>query len=84
MLRYPVSGPYNRAFNGINRAARPLVMLLDVSGRKVMEPAPGANDVRRLSPGVYFCRQTAGSVSSVQASSVKRDASSATKVIVTR
>ena len=28
--------------------------LLDVSGRKAMDLAPGANDVRALAPGVYF------------------------------
>jgi hypothetical protein len=28
--------------------------LLDVSGRKVMELKPGANDVRAFAPGVYF------------------------------
>jgi len=31
--------------------------LLDISGRKVMELRPGANDVRRLAPGVYFVRE---------------------------
>jgi len=30
--------------------------LLDVSGRRVMELKPGANDVSRLAPGVYFVR----------------------------
>ncbi|MBM3330673.1 hypothetical protein FJY68_02325 [candidate division WOR-3 bacterium] len=30
--------------------------LLDISGRKVMVLEPGANDVSRLSPGVYFIR----------------------------
>jgi hypothetical protein len=30
--------------------------LLDVSGRKVMDLRPGANDVRALAPGVYFVR----------------------------
>jgi hypothetical protein len=49
--------------------------LLDVSGRKVLELLPGANDVRALAPGVYFVRQ---------ASSVMRDASGVTKVIITR
>jgi len=28
--------------------------LLDISGRRVMDLKPGANDVRALSPGVYF------------------------------
>ncbi|MBM3313676.1 hypothetical protein FJY70_03675 [candidate division WOR-3 bacterium] len=31
--------------------------LLDVSGRKVLDLHPGANDLRRLSPGVYFVRE---------------------------
>jgi ribosomal protein L27 len=49
--------------------------LLDISGRKVLDLHPGANDVRALAPGVYFVRQ---------ASSVRRDASSITKIVVTR
>jgi hypothetical protein len=35
--------------------------LLDVSGRKVLDLHPGANDVRALAPGVYFIRQGLGS-----------------------
>jgi hypothetical protein len=31
--------------------------LLDVTGRRVMDLQPGDNDVRHLSPGVYFVRQ---------------------------
>jgi len=34
--------------------------LLDISGRKVMELAPGENDVRYLAPGVYFVRAASG------------------------
>jgi YVTN family beta-propeller protein len=49
--------------------------LIDVSGRKVMDLHAGANDVRALAPGVYFVRQ---------ASSVMRDASSVTKVVIAR
>jgi len=30
--------------------------LLDVSGQKVMDLRPGANDVRALAPGIYFVR----------------------------
>jgi hypothetical protein len=30
--------------------------LSDVSGRKVLDLKPGANDVRMLAPGVYFVR----------------------------
>jgi len=32
-------------------------VLLDISGRQVMALRPGANDVSRLSPGVYFVRE---------------------------
>jgi hypothetical protein len=32
-------------------------VLLSVDGRKVMDLAPGANDVRALAPGVYFVRE---------------------------
>jgi YVTN family beta-propeller protein len=49
--------------------------LLDISGRKVLDLTPGANDVRRLAPGVYFV---------LEASSVGRDAPSITKVVITR
>jgi hypothetical protein len=31
--------------------------LLDLSGRKMLDLHPGANDVRSLAPGVYFVRQ---------------------------
>jgi hypothetical protein len=29
-------------------------VLLDIAGRRVMDLAPGANDIRHLAPGVYF------------------------------
>ncbi|GEM_PF-1157579 len=32
-------------------------VLFDITGRKVMDLLPGANDVSRLSPGVYFVRE---------------------------
>jgi len=32
-------------------------VLLDITGRKVAELQPGANDIRHLSPGVYFLRR---------------------------
>ena len=35
----------------------PKSVLLDISGRKVLGLHPGANDVSRLSPGVYFVRE---------------------------
>jgi hypothetical protein len=38
----------------------PKAALLDALGRKVIELRPGANDVRRLSPGVYFAREVSG------------------------
>ncbi len=47
--------------------------LLDACGRKVLDLRPGANDVSRLSPGVYFVH-----------SSLANRQSTTTKVIVTR
>ena len=35
----------------------PKTALLDISGRKVLDLKPGSNDVRSLSPGVYFVRE---------------------------
>ena len=49
--------------------------LLDISGRKVLDLHPGANDVSRLSPGVYFVRPASG---------VMRAAPSVAKVVVTK
>jgi hypothetical protein len=37
--------------------SRAVSWLLDVSGRKVLDLHPGANDVRTLAPGVYFVRE---------------------------
>jgi hypothetical protein len=45
-------------------------VLLDISGRKVLDLSPGENDVRHLAPGVYFIREA-------QARSVR-------KVVITR
>jgi len=50
--------------------------LLDISGRKVLELHPGANDVRALAPGVYFLREEP------QVSS--RNLQAIRKVVVTR
>jgi hypothetical protein len=50
----------------------PRFMLLDVSGRKVLDLRPGANDVRALAPGVYFVREA-----QAQAQAIR-------KVVVTR
>ncbi|MBN2128012.1 MAG: VCBS repeat-containing protein [Sedimentisphaerales bacterium] len=52
------------------------VELLDVSGRKVLDLLPGANDVRALAPGVYFVR-TAQAQTQAQAPAVR-------KVVLTR
>ena len=71
------------AVDGRQKAADRAI-LLDAAGRKVLDLKPGANDVRHLAPGVYFCRQTAGFAPCAPASSVMRDASSITKVVVTR
>jgi hypothetical protein len=35
--------------------------LLDISGRNVMDLHPGANDISRVAPGVYFFREGEGS-----------------------
>ncbi|MEO0021889.1 MAG: hypothetical protein ABIK48_06935 [candidate division WOR-3 bacterium] len=35
-------------------------VLVDITGRRVLELVPGANDVRGLVPGVYFIRSNAG------------------------
>jgi hypothetical protein len=40
-------------------------VLLDISGREVMNLHPGPNDIRHLAPGVYFVRP-AGTVPSGQ------------------
>jgi hypothetical protein len=48
--------------------------LLDISGRKVLDLHPGANDVSRLSTGVYFVRSTFAT----------RRSTLVTKVVVTR
>jgi YVTN family beta-propeller protein len=39
--------------------------LLNAAGRKVMDLKPGANDVSRLAPGVYFVRAVSGKLSAV-------------------
>jgi hypothetical protein len=50
--------------------------LLDISGRKVADLRPGANDVNRLAPGVYFVREV-GAQAQAQTQAVQ-------KVVVTR
>jgi hypothetical protein len=49
------------------------VALLDATGRKVLDLAPGPNDVSRLAPGVYFVH-----------SRLDRRQSSVSKVVITR
>jgi hypothetical protein len=77
-----VRGVLHLPASSVGRAASSV--LLDAAGRKVMELRVGANDVSRLVPGVYFCRQTAGFASCAPASSVMRQASSVTKVMIVR
>jgi len=64
VLRLPASGPPVGA------------SLFDLGGRKVSDLHPGANDVSRLAPGVYFVRQEP------QASGLQPQAVS--KVVITR
>jgi DNA-binding beta-propeller fold protein YncE len=49
--------------------------LLDIAGRRVMRLQPGENDVRHVSPGVYFVLWATG---------VEREASSVHKVVIQR
>ena len=50
-----------RASNVMRRVSS---VLLDISGRKVMDLHPGANDVRGLAPGVHFVREQPPAASS--------------------
>jgi hypothetical protein len=50
--------------------------LLSIDGRKVLDLRPGANDVSKLAPGVYFVRSGPSAAS--------RQPSAVTKVVVTR
>ena len=60
--------------------------LLDISGRKMLDLAPGANDVRALAPGVYFVVAPSPSSSSPEGDrvGVRRRSASVAKVVVTR
>ena len=53
--------------SGVKRSASRV--LLDISGRKVLDLKPGANDVRALAPGVYFVREAQAQA---QAQAVRR------------
>jgi hypothetical protein len=55
---------------------RGLGCLLDISGRKVRDLKPGANDVRTLAPGVYFVRE--------ELSAGSYESSTVPKIVVTR
>jgi len=59
--------------SGVERGASSV--LLDAAGRKVTDLQPGANDVSKVAPGVYFVRQ---------ASNVMRGASSVRNVLIVR
>jgi hypothetical protein len=50
-------------------------VLLDITGRKVMDLRPGENDIRHIAPGVYFVRS---------AESGERSAASVRKVVIQR
>ena len=56
-------------------AGKAQAAVFDRCGRLVANLHPGPNDVSRLSPGVYFVREASG---------VEREASSVTKVVLTR
>jgi len=73
-LRSP--SPSDGEGRGEDAGSRQPVVLLDAAGRKVMELRPGANDVRHLSPGVYFVREGP--------SAVGHQPSAVQKVVVTK
>ncbi|MEO0079883.1 MAG: hypothetical protein ABIK44_04315 [candidate division WOR-3 bacterium] len=56
-------------------------VLLDITGRKVMELKPGPNNIRHLAPGVYFVRRASGVDSCFRRND---NASSVTKVVIAR
>jgi hypothetical protein len=58
---------------GQSTTGQSLVFLLDIAGRKVLGLHPGANDISRLSPGVYFVHQ---------ASAVERQAPNVHKLVI--
>jgi hypothetical protein len=55
----------------------PIACLLDAAGRRVLALKPGANDVRALTPGVYFVRE-------LSAVSREPSAVSVRKVVIAR
>jgi YVTN family beta-propeller protein len=59
----------------LNLVGKTPAVLFDMSGKRVANLVPGANDVSRLAPGVYFVRDASG---------VGREAWSVAKVVLTR
>jgi len=68
MSRYPVSCP--------PEGTVPKAVLLDISGRKVLDLKPDANDILALASGVYFVRE-AQAQAQAQAQAVR-------KLVITR
>jgi hypothetical protein len=62
--------------------AVPKTALLDATGRKVLDLRRGANDVSRLSPGVYFIRGEDSEIQGFEGSS--RQSSAVHRVVVAR
>jgi len=62
--------------------AVPKTALLDATGRKVLDLRRGANDVNRLSPGVYFIRGEDSEIQGFEGSS--RQSSAVHRVVVAR
>jgi YVTN family beta-propeller protein len=60
-------------------------VLLDITGRRVMDLKPGENDIRHISPGVYFVREgPRGQGSEGSARELAGCASSVRKVVIQR
>jgi len=51
---------------------RTVPVLLDISGRKVMDLSPGPNDISRLSPGVYFVKEESPRIPGSEGPSVRK------------
>ena len=57
--------------------------LLDIAGREVLDLRPGANDVSRLAPGVYFVREALAQAQA-QAQAACGQPSAVIKVVIAR
>ncbi len=53
----PKTRPATLVRSMLTLPGREPAVLLDISGREVLDLQPGENDVRHLSPGVYFVRE---------------------------